>query len=98
MRNFTDSLPPPRVAALRGGAVLNWGILAPGEIARDFVRAMHAHTDQRAIAVAGRSPGRARAFAEAHGIGRSHESHEALVSDPDVDIVYVASPHSEHKR
>ena len=59
---------------------------------------MHAHTDQRAVAVAGRSPERAKAFAEAHGIGRWHESHEALVADPKIDIVYVASPHSEHKR
>jgi predicted dehydrogenase len=50
------------------------------------------------VAVAGRSPERARAFAEAHGIKRWHESHEALVADPQVDIVYVASPHSEHKR
>ncbi len=43
-------------------------------------------------------PSRARAFAEAHGIKRWHESHEALVADPQIDIVYVASPHSEHKR
>ena len=69
MCKFPHTLPSPRVAPLRGGAVLNWGVLAPGDIARDFVRAMHAHTDQRAVAVAGRSPERARAFAEAHGIG-----------------------------
>lgn len=97
MANFPGTLPLPRTAPLRGGAALRWGILAPGEIARDFVRAMHSHTDQRAIAVAGRSPERARAFAEAQGIARWHESHDALVADPDVDIVYVASPHSEHK-
>lgn len=98
MRQFSSALPLPRVAPLRGGAVLNWGVLAPGDIAGDFVRAMHAHTDQRAVAVAGRSPERSRAFAEAHGIGRWHESHEALVADPQVDIVYVAAPHSEHRR
>jgi predicted dehydrogenase len=97
MVNFPRTLPSPRTAPLRGGATLNWGVLAPGDIARDFVQAMHSHTDQRAIAVAGRSPDRARAFAEAHGIRRWHESHEALVADPEVDIVYVASPHSEHK-
>lgn len=98
MKAFPRTLPAPRVAPLRGGAVLKWGILAPGEIARDFVRAMHDHTDQRAIAVAGRSPERARAFAEAHGIARWHDSHEALVADPEIDIVYVAAPHSEHRR
>lgn len=98
MKQFLTTLPSPRVAPLRGGAVLNWGVLAPGDIARDFVWAMHANTDQRAVAVAGRSPERAKAFAEAHGIRRWHESHEVLVADPQVDIVYVASPHSEHKR
>src|SRR5262249_7449162 len=98
MPDFPRNLPQPRVAPLRGGPVLRWGVLAPGDIARDFVSAMHANTDQRAVAVAGRSPERSRAFAETHGIGRWHESHEALVADPEVDIVYAASPHSEHKR
>jgi predicted dehydrogenase len=97
MSSFLQTLPSPRTAPLRGGPVLNWGILAPGEIAHDFVRAMREHTDQRPVAVAGRSPERARSFAEAHGVSRWHESHDALVADPEVDIVYVASPHSEHK-
>jgi predicted dehydrogenase len=73
-------------------------VLAPGGIATDFIKAMHTHTDQRAVAVAGRSAERAAAFAQRFGIDRSYDSHEALVADPDVDIVYVASPHSEHKR
>jgi predicted dehydrogenase len=98
MSSFPSSLPTPRVHPLRGGAVLRWGILAPGDIANDFVHAMHTHTDQRAVAVAGRSSERAAAFAGRHNIPRWHESHEALVGDPGVDIVYVASPHSEHKR
>ncbi len=77
---------------------MRWGILAPGDIANDFVHAMQTHTDQRAVAVAGRSAERAAAFAARHGIPRWHASHEALVSDRGVDIVYIASPHSEHKR
>ena len=95
---FPTSLPLPRTAPLRGGAALRWGILAPGDIAKDFVHAMHTHTDQRAVAVAGRSLDRAHAFAQANGIPRVCESHQALVEDSDIDIVYVASPHSEHKR
>src|SRR5262245_14720996 len=97
MAEFPKTLPLPRTLPLRGGPVLRWGILSPGDIAKDFVRAMHGHTDQRAVAVAGRSPERARAFAENHGIGRWHDSHDALIADPEIDIVYVASPHSEHK-
>jgi len=95
---FPTSLPSAHTHPLRGGAALRWGILAPGDIARDFVHAMHTHTDQRAVAVAGRSLERARAFAQKNEISRAYDDHRALVDDPDVDIVYVASPHSEHKR
>ncbi|MDB5561748.1 MAG: oxidoreductase [Hyphomicrobiales bacterium] len=98
MSTFPTFLPTARVTPLRGGPVLRWGILAPGDIAKDFVYAMHTHSDQRAVAVAGRSAERAAAFAERHGILRSYGDHQALVEDPEVDIVYVASPHSEHKR
>lgn len=90
------SLPSPRVTPLRGGPVLRWGVLAPGEIAGDFVSTMHANTDQRVHAVASRSSDRAAAFATAHGIPRSYGSYDQLVADPDIDVVYVAAPHSEH--
>jgi predicted dehydrogenase len=98
MVSFPTSLPVPRSHPLRGGPVLRWGILAPGDIAKDFVHAIHTHTDQRAVAVAGRSAERTAAFAARHGIPRWHDRHEALVTDPEVDIVYIASPHSEHRR
>lgn len=98
MSTFPKTLPKPRVSPLRGGPKLRWGVLAPGAIALDFVRAMHTHTEQRAVAVAGRSLERSAAFAAHAGIERWYVSHEALVADPEVDIVYVASPHSEHKR
>src|ERR1700759_2491892 len=94
MSNFPASLPTPRLAApLRGGPVLRWGILAPGDIAKDFVHAIHTHTDQRAVAVAGRSLERAQTFAQRNGIPRAYGDHRALVEDKEVDIVYVASPH-----
>lgn len=90
------SLPAPTHVALRGGPTLHWGVLAPGEIAHDWTTALHAHTDQRVVAVASRSAERASAFAAAHGIERHYASYRALVDDPGVDIVYVAAPHSEH--
>jgi len=98
MTAFPTALPTPNAYPLRGGPVLRWGILAPGDIAKDFVHAVHTHTDQRVVAVASRSAERAAAFAQKHGIERSYGDHTQLVEDPDVDIVYVASPHSEHKR
>jgi len=48
------------------------------------------------VAAGSRSIERARAFAAAHGVDRAHGSYDALVADPDVDVVYVATPHSEH--
>lgn len=92
-----NSLPEPRIIPLRGGPVLRWGVLAPGEIARDFVTTLHANTDQRVHAVASRSSERAADFAATHGIPRSYDSYEQLVADPGIDVVYVAAPHSEHR-
>ncbi|HEY4269741.1 MAG TPA: Gfo/Idh/MocA family oxidoreductase [Galbitalea sp.] len=91
------ALPHPDVAPLRGGPTLRWGILAPGVIANDFVSTLHANTDQRAVAVASRSLERAEAFAARHEIPRHYAGYEQLVADPDVDVVYVAAPHSEHR-
>lgn len=91
------ALPASRVIPLRGGAVLRWGVLAPGEIAHDFVATVHANTEQRVHAVGSRSAERAATFAATHGIPRSYDSYEQLVADPGIDVVYVAAPHSEHR-
>lgn len=67
-----------------------------GAIADYFARAVRAHTDQRIVAVASRSAERAEAFASRYSIDRSYGSYEQLMNDPEVQIVYVAAPHSEH--
>lgn len=92
------TLPEPRTPSLRDAPVLRWGILAPGGIAATFAAALRAHTDQRIVAVGSRSGERASAFAERFAIDRSYDSYDAVVEDPEVDVVYVASPHSEHAR
>jgi len=94
----TASLPGPRFPDPRQAPVLRWGVLGPGEIAGDFVAALNAHTDQQVVAVGSRSAERAAAFASRHGIERAHGGYEELVADPEVDVVYVAAPHSEHVR
>ena len=91
-------LPAPTTTPLRGGPVLRWGILAPGTIADAFATTLHAHTDQRVVAVASRTPDRAAAFAARHGIPRVASGYDQLVADPEIDIVYVAAPHTEHVR
>jgi predicted dehydrogenase len=75
---------------------VRWGVLAPGGIANVFADAVHEGTRSRVVAVGSRSPERAQEFAGRHGVERAHGSYAELVDDPDVDAVYVASPHSEH--
>ena len=74
----------------------SWGILAPGNIAGKFVDELKALASARVLAVGSRDGRRAREFADMHDIERSYGSYEELVSDPDIDIIYVASPHAFH--
>jgi len=74
---------------------IRWGILATGGIARAFTRDLRAH-GHRVTAVGSRSGDSARAFAGEFGIDRAHSSYDDLVSDPGVDVVYVATPHNFH--
>jgi predicted dehydrogenase len=72
--------------------VIRWGIIGTGGIARAFAGEL-TRTDSGTVAAVGsRSLDSARAF----GVGRPHGSYEALVSDPEVDAVYVATPHPFH--
>ena len=77
---------------------LRWGVLAPGWIAGQFAAALRRGTRQEIVAAGSRSFDRARAFAEEHGAPTAYGSYDELVHDPQVDIVYIASPHSEHHR
>jgi D-xylose 1-dehydrogenase (NADP+, D-xylono-1,5-lactone-forming) len=77
-------------------AELRWGIIGPGRIAPRLVRALSKSRRGELVAVASRHAERAAAFASDHGIGRSFGSYEALLRDPDVDVVYVALPNHLH--
>ena len=74
---------------------LRWGILATGGIAHVFTQDLR-DAGLTVAAVGSRRPEAARAFAEQHGIPHAHGSYEDLVADPEVDIVYVATPHGRH--
>lgn len=94
---FPSTFPKPQLFSPGTDApALRWGLLAPGWIADLFVSAVHEHTDQRFVAVGSRSADRARSFAAQHGIARAYDSYEQLVADPQVDVVYIAAPQSEH--
>ncbi|MEU7744703.1 Gfo/Idh/MocA family oxidoreductase [Nonomuraea sp. NPDC049158] len=79
-----------------GEPSLRWGIVGPGWIAGEFAKALRAHTAQRVVAVSSRSADRAAAFAAEHGIEVALGSTEQLVTHPEVDVVYIATPQSEH--
>lgn len=82
----------------RDAPVLRWGILGPGWIARRFAESVQAHTDQVIAAVASRSLDRSKAFADSFGIPAAYGSYTELMADPEIDIVYVCTPHTEHHR
>ncbi|PPH76227.1 Gfo/Idh/MocA family protein [Rathayibacter rathayi] len=92
------TLPEPRLPSLLDSPVLRWGVIAPGSIAGSFVDALQKHTRQRVVSVGSRSLERAEQFASRFGIERASAGYEAVVEDPQVDVVYIASPHSEHAR
>ena len=76
---------------------LRWGILGTGSIARKFTGDLLTLPDHSVIAVGSRTAESANAFATAHGIPRAHASYQALAEDAEVDVVYVATPHSGHR-
>lgn len=75
---------------------VRWGIIGPGKIANKFAVALTLAGDVRLDAVASRDAAKARAFADQYGAPRSYGSYEQLVSDPDIDAIYVATPHGFH--
>ncbi|MGL3151038.1 Gfo/Idh/MocA family protein [Microbacterium sp. A82] len=74
---------------------LRWGILATGGIAHSFASDLRT-AGLDLVAVGSRSQASADKFAAEFSIPRAHASYEALVADPDVDIIYVSTPHPMH--
>lgn len=90
------TLPTPRTPDPASAPGLRWGFLGAGWIASQMAFALR-DTAQRVVAVGSRDADRARAFVDEHAPdARAHGDYASLVADPEVDVVYVASPHSEH--
>jgi predicted dehydrogenase len=75
---------------------IRWGVVGPGRIAEKVVEDFAVVDGARPVAVASRSLDRARAFADRHGLERAHGSYADILADPDVDVLYVATPHPQH--
>lgn len=77
---------------------IRWGIIGTGNIAAKFATALNSMEDSSLDGVASRKDTRAKEFAARFGIGKSYGSYEELAKDPDIDVIYIAVPHTEHKR
>jgi predicted dehydrogenase len=75
---------------------LRWGIISTGGIARTFVNDLQYTEGDIAVAVGSRSIEAATSFADDFNIARRYASYEELVKDPDVDVVYIGTPHPMH--
>lgn len=76
---------------------LRWGIASTGRISAEMTNALRGLDDAAVVAVGSRTQANADAFAAEHSIPTAHGSFDALIADPSVEIVYVGSPHSEHR-
>ena len=76
---------------------VRWGVAGPGAIATSFAQGMTMVDGGEITAVASRSIERADAYADRFGIAGRYDGYEALAEDPDIDAVYVATPHAHHE-
>ena len=75
---------------------IRWGIVGPGRIAAGVVQDFPHAPGARAVAVASRSLDRAQAFADKYGLDRAYGSYAEIMSDDEVDALYIATPHPQH--
>ena len=76
---------------------IRWGILSTGTIAGKFAEGLQSVPDAELLAVGSRSQAAADAFGDKFDIERRYDTYEALAEDPDIDVIYVGTPHSFHK-
>lgn len=89
-----------RMKPTRGAEVMSkpirWGILGTGSIARKFAQGLSVLPDAKLDAVGSRAGATADAFGDEFNVPRRHGSYQALAEDPEVDVIYIATPHPMH--
>jgi predicted dehydrogenase len=78
------------------GKKYKWGILAPGKMSAKFTRGLKLLDNVELYAVGSRDADRSKKFADEFGFKKYYGSYEELAEDRDVEIIYIASPHSHH--
>ena len=75
---------------------IRWGILSTGDIAHSFAKDLKLLPDADLIAVGSRNQKTADAFGDQFSIPKRHASYDKLANDPDIDVIYIATPHTLH--
>jgi predicted dehydrogenase len=75
---------------------IKWGILSTGWIAHKFATALQVVANSEIHAVGSRNMDTAKKFAAEFNIPKAYSSYEELVSDPDIDVIYIGTPHNLH--
>lgn len=78
--------------------IYKWGIIGPGKIANKFAKALSNVSNSELIAVASRDKEKAKLFALEHQAKKFYDNYEAIATDIEIDIVYIATPHTFHHR
>lgn len=76
---------------------IRWGLLGTGTIARKFAEGLRHVEGAELVAVGSRSSQAAEAFAAAFGVPHQYASYDDLAADPEIDVVYIATPHPFHR-
>jgi predicted dehydrogenase len=74
----------------------NYGIIGPGRIATSFCKALQRSQRVKIHGVASRDTQRAKDFAQQFGATKIYNDYESITKDPDIDVIYIATPHAFH--
>ena len=75
---------------------IKWGILGTGHISNKFAIALALLPEAELVAVASRNLETAKQFAEKHHVPKAYATYEELANDPEIDVVYIGTPHTFH--
>ncbi len=77
---------------------IRWGIIGAGRISSAFAKALNQIENVEITAIGSKDLTRAKKFADKFNIKKAYKSYEELVQDEEIDVVYIGTPHTEHKK
>lgn len=77
-------------------STIKWGIISTGHISNKFAKALAILPEAELVAVASRDLKSANEFAKTYNIPKAYASYQELANDPDIDVVYIGTPHTFH--